>query len=209
MPNLPVDVSSWGRSACYPRGSFYPLSDGLSIQYHRITKPYFRTCSRCLSHSQAPLCLCTRRTVSNRTEGTFGRLRYSFGGDRPSQTTHLTLFRTRLHWSRLEFQMTKGGIPPLTPYRLAPISRRLPPIVYIVSQNSVSSYSKAPRGLFVLPWEVSVFTHTTISPSLLSRQCPQRYSIHAGRNLPDKGFRYLRTVIVTAAIHWGLVLELR
>jgi hypothetical protein len=31
-----------------------------------------------------------------------------------------------------------------------------------------------------------------------------RYAIRAGRNLPDKEFRYLRTVIVTAAIHWGL-----
>ena len=26
----PVDVDSWGRSACYPQGSFYPLSDGNS-----------------------------------------------------------------------------------------------------------------------------------------------------------------------------------
>ena len=25
----------------------------------------------------------------------------------------------------------------------------------------------------------------------------------AGQNLPDKEFRYLRTVIVTAAVHWG------
>ncbi len=25
VPNLPVDVNSWGRSACYPQGSFYPL----------------------------------------------------------------------------------------------------------------------------------------------------------------------------------------
>ena len=30
-----------------------------------------------------------------------------------------------------------------------------------------------------------------------------RYTIHAGRNLPDKEFRYLRTVIVTAAVYWG------
>ena len=29
--------------------------------------------------------------VSNHSEGTFGRLRYSLGGDRPSQTAHLTL----------------------------------------------------------------------------------------------------------------------
>ena len=30
-----------------------------------------------------------------------------------------------------------------------------------------------------------------------------RYTIRAGRNLPDKEFRYLRTVIVTAAVYWG------
>ena len=30
LPNLPVDVDSWGRSACYPQGNFYPLSDGIS-----------------------------------------------------------------------------------------------------------------------------------------------------------------------------------
>ena len=48
-----------------------------------------------------------------------------------------------------------------------------------------------------------IFTGTTISPSLLSRQCPDRYAFRAGRNLPDKEFRYLRTVIVTAAVHWG------
>ena len=35
----PVDVSSWGRSACYPRSTFYPLSDGPSIRDHRITMP--------------------------------------------------------------------------------------------------------------------------------------------------------------------------
>ena len=35
------------------------------------------------------------------------------------------------------------------------------------------------------------------------RQCPDRYTIRAGRNLPDKEFRYLRTVIVTAAVYRG------
>ena len=37
-----------------------------------------------------------------------------------------------------------------------------------------------------------------------SRQCPDRYAFRAGRNLPDKEFRYLRTVIVTAAVYWAL-----
>ncbi len=91
--NLPVDVNSWGRSACYPQGSFYPLSDGLSIQHRRITKPDFRPCSTCGSRSQTPFCLCTLRLVSIQAEGIFGRLRYSLGGDRPSQTAHLTLSR--------------------------------------------------------------------------------------------------------------------
>ena len=41
------------------------------------------------------------------------------------------------------------------------------------------------------------------------RQCPDRYAIRAGQNLPDKEFRYLRTVIVTAAVDRGLSSVLR
>jgi hypothetical protein len=59
VPNLAVDVNSWARSACYPRGSFYPLSHTPSTRKCGITKPDFRPCSRCASRSQAPLCLCT------------------------------------------------------------------------------------------------------------------------------------------------------
>ena len=50
---------------------------------------------------------------------------------------------------------------------------------------------------------VRIFTDNSISPSLSPRQCPNRYAFRAGQNLPDKEFRYLRTVIVTAAVHWG------
>ena len=96
VPNTAVDVNSWAVSACYPQGSFYPLSDGPSTRNHRITKPDFRPCSTCLSRSQAPFCLYTLRAISDRTEGTFGRLRYSLGGDRPSQTAHLTLSGCRI-----------------------------------------------------------------------------------------------------------------
>jgi hypothetical protein len=72
----------------------------------------------------------------------------------------------------------------------------------------MSSCSKAPRGLFVLLWGTRIFTGTSISPSPSLRQCPDRYTIRAGRNLPDKEFRYLRTVIVTAAVHRGFGLAL-
>ena len=50
---------------------------------------------------------------------------------------------------------------------------------------------------------VRIFTDKSISPSLSPRQRPDRYAFRAGRNLPDKEFRYLRTVIVTAAVHRG------
>ena len=96
----------------------------------------------------------------------------------------------------------------MTPLRLAPEIPSLPPILYKSKQNSISSYSKAPWGLSVLPRVTGIFTGTTISPGGQLRQRPDRYAIHAGRNLPDKEFRYLRTVIVTAAVHWGFNLEL-
>ena len=67
----------------------------------------------------------------------------------------------------------------------------------------MTGYSKAPRGLSVQLRVVRVFTNTTTSPSPWSRQRSSRYTIRAGRNLPDKEFRYLRTVIVTAAVHRG------
>ena len=69
----------------------------------------------------------------------------------------------------------------------------------------MASYSKAPRGLFVLLRVIRIFTHTSISPSPLLRQRSTRYAFRAGRNLPDKEFRYLRTVIVTAAVHRGFI----
>ena len=40
-----------GISLLSPEYLFYPLSDGPSIQNHRITMTYFRTCSTCLSRS--------------------------------------------------------------------------------------------------------------------------------------------------------------
>ena len=91
----------------------------------------------------------------------------------------------------------------MAPYKLTPILLSLPPILYINYRNPVSSYSKAPWGLSVLSQVTSIFTSTTISPGTLLRQLPNHYAFRAGQNLPDKEFRYLRTVIFTAAVHWG------
>ena len=149
MPNFPVDVNSWGKSACYPQGSFYPLSDGISTHYHLITNSYFRICSTCGSRSQVGLCVYTLCAISVRAEPTFERLRYSFGGDRPSQTAHLTLSPTQIHGCRLEIRDIKSGIPTATPQIPKYLLHSLPPILCIMSRISVSSYSKAPWGLSV------------------------------------------------------------
>jgi hypothetical protein len=209
VPNLPVDVNSWGRSACYPRSTFYPLSDGPSTRDHRITKTCFRTCSSCHSCSQAPFCLYTLRPVSNRPEGTFVRLRYSLGGDRPSQTAHQTGSLHQLHGARLGIQTYQGGISRTTPPKLAPRFQHLPPILHRYARIPLSSYSKGSRGLSVLLRVDGIFTANSISLSPWLRQCGSRYAIRAGRNLPDKEFRYLRTVIVTAAVYRGFNSELR
>ena len=52
--------------------------------------------------------------ISNHSEGTFERLRYSLGGDRPSQTAHLTR-SSQFHIDELDAQYTKGGIPTASP----------------------------------------------------------------------------------------------
>jgi hypothetical protein len=97
----------------------------------------------------------------------------------------------------------------MTPSWLAPQLQSLPPILHMVVQASMSSYSKGAQGLSVLSRVTGIFTGTTNSLSFSSRQRPSRYAIHAGRNLPDKGLRYLRTVIVTAAVYWGFDSKLR
>ena len=96
----------------------------------------------------------------------------------------------------------------MAPCRLASTLQSLPPILHIKAQCSVSSYSKGSRGLSVLPRVHCIFTASSISLSLGWRQPGHHYAIRAGRNLPDKEFRYLRTVIVTAAVYWGFDQEL-
>ena len=96
----------------------------------------------------------------------------------------------------------------MTPARLASNFLCLPPILYIIYQNPMSGCSKAPWGLSVQSRVTCIFTGISISPGPSLRQCPSRYTFRAGRNLPDKEFRYLRTVIVTAAVYRGFDSEL-
>ena len=77
----------------------------------------------------------------------------------------------------------------------------LPPTLHRNIPKPIPSCSKAPRGLSVLLRLTGIFTGIAISPSPSLRQFSDRYAIRSGRNLPDKEFRYHRTVIVTAAVH--------
>ena len=110
--------------------------------------------------------------------------------------------------SRLELKAIKRGISLATPPRLTAGLQSLPRILNIITPNSIPGYSKASRGLFVLLWDTSIFTRLAISPSTSLRQSSSRYAIRAGRNSPDKEFRYLRTVIVTAGVHQSFGSEL-
>ena len=149
VPSTTVDVNSWVVSACYPQGSFCPLIDCLSIQHSRFTKPNFRSCSTCRSHSQARFCLCTLRMISNHSERTFGRLRYTLGGDRPSQTAHQTLSSTQIQGYKLDTKHRKGGIPTMAHPKPQSRVHSLPPILCIRCPISILSCSEAPWGLSV------------------------------------------------------------
>ena len=103
----------------------------------------------------------------------------------------------------LETRCAKVSISTSAPQPLAWLFRCLLTILHIEHPVTMQSCSKGSRGLFVPLRVIGIFTDTTISPSSRLRQCPDHYTIRAGRNLPDKEFRYLRTVIVTAAVYRG------
>src|SRR5699024_9222802 len=147
VPNHPVDMDSWGRSACYPRGTFYPLSDTTSTSRCRITSPDFRPCSTSQSHSQAPLCTYTHHLIANQAEGTFGRLRYILGGTRPSYTTHQALSPPQIMGQGSGIQSDQSGISTTTPPQLALQFHSLPPILHKPNRTPIPSYSEGP-GVF-------------------------------------------------------------
>ena len=76
------------------------------------------------------------------------------------------------------------------------------------AQCSVSSYSKGSLVFPSCPGTLHLHSEFNFTESR-ARQPGHHYAIRAGRNFPDKEFRYLRTVIVTAAVYRGFDQELR
>ena len=150
------------------------MSDGDSTFHRRITKPYFRICSTCRSCSQLALYLYALFVITNHDEASFGLLRYSLGGYRPSKTARLTMSDSQLHGISLDSRPVKTSISTATPPRLTTRLRSLLVILHMTGQEPISEYSKGSRGLSVLLRVNGIFTATTISPSLPLRQCPDR-----------------------------------
>ena len=137
----PQDVTSRHRGAKPPRR--YELLGGISL----LSPEYLLSFERCSFHTLAPdhyapvscllgmsasqssalMPLHSVRPVTNRPEGTFGSLRYAFGGDHPSQTTHQTVSA----YHALDLRQQKGRISRMAPRTLARPLRSLRPILHI------------------------------------------------------------------------------
>ena len=193
-------MSSWEGSACYPRSTFLSFE---RCPFHTETPDHYALVSYLIDLSVSPvkrpsaITLCGRLPIVLRAplEASVTLL---------EATTPVKLPTKQCPSIRkLELKQTKGRISTAAPQTLACLLHCLRPILHIACPNSMLSYSKGSRGLFVPSRVIGIFTDTTISLSSRLRQRPDHYTIRAGRNLPDKEFRYLRTVIVTAAVYWG------
>ena len=72
------------------------MSHGAPTCNHGITSSYFRTCFTCMCHSQATFCTYTQCVIAVHAEVTLERLRYFFGGHRPSETAYQTMSLIRI-----------------------------------------------------------------------------------------------------------------
>ncbi|KMS93407.1 hypothetical protein BVRB_031790 [Beta vulgaris subsp. vulgaris] len=173
---------------------------------HRITKADFRPCSPHRARSQAPFYLYARCPIANRAEGTFALLRYLLGGDRPNQTAHLALSLRSRDGVRIQTQQgwcfIDGSPGAETPGSMPP--------TYTTHVGSKPNTKLQLRftGSFRLAAGMSHLHDNYNFTESLVETVSSRYAIHAGRNLPDKELRYLRTVIVTAAVYWSFGCEL-
>ena len=190
-----------GGSACYPRSTFLsferrsfhtrppdhyaPVSCLLGMSLLPVKRPYAIAlykagCRSARGHLWKPPLRFWRRPPQSNCPPSGVRTIRALGAGRP-----------------------KGRISTAAPEGLAPPTHCLRPILHIGRPTPALSCSKGSRGLFVPSRVIGIFTDTTISLESWLRQRPDHYTIRAGRNLPDKEFRYLRTVIVTAAVYRG------
>ena len=87
--------------------------------------------------------------ISDQGKGTFAHLRYSLGGDRPSQTARLTLSAPQLHGPALEILSDRAGISPTAPRTLTRTPPSLPAILHMSDRIPALGCGEGSRGLSV------------------------------------------------------------
>ena len=87
--------------------------------------------------------------IANHDEASFGLLRYSLEGYRPSKTARLTLSSLQFHGALLDSQLVKTSISPMAPSCLTTQLQSLPPILHKSHQNPIQNYSKGTWGLSI------------------------------------------------------------
>src|SRR3989344_911016 len=195
VPNRIVAMDARMRSACYPRGSFYPLSPERDQAHRGITKTVFRPCSTCSSCSQAgfmPLHDEARfpSALSQPLYASVTFLEATSPVKLPTKQCFIAGFLCGI-MIRVDIFKERCSIDGM--HRMV-----RPSLLRSTVKNTfpVSSCSKAPRGLFVHVCVGRIFTAISISPGNGSRQLSSRSTFRAGRNLPDKELRYHRLIVL-------------
>ena len=133
MPNSPVDMNSWEESACYPQSTFYPLSDGPSIQNdHYVLLSYLLD----LSVSQLSTLMPLHYQHDVRPYLAYLRTPPLRFWRRPPQSNCLPYTVPNPdNGPRLEPQTNQGGISRSAPRKLASTLQSLPPILHRLVQS--------------------------------------------------------------------------
>src|ERR1700738_2021215 len=140
-------MDSWESSACYPRRTFYPLSDGPP---HTGPPDHYGRLSSLLdlSVSQSGRLVPLHSTADFRPACAHHRAPPFLFGRRPPQSNYPPCrVPLRDNQSRLDVRKQKGGISLAAPRELAPSLHSLPPMLHIHSLTPLQSCSKGARGL--------------------------------------------------------------
>jgi len=167
------------RSACYPRGSFYPLSPERDQAHRGITKTVFRPCSTCSSCSQAGFMPLhdEARFPSALSQPLYASVTFLEATSPVKLPTRQCFVAGFLCGITIRVNVSKERCS--IDERLAASSLLRSTVKNVFP---VPSYSKAPRGLFVHVCVGRIFTAISISPGNSSRQLSSRSTFRAGRN---------------------------
>ena len=121
----------------------------LPLSTIRSLRPAFAPARNVFLAVKLPFAFTLDILISDQDKETFAHLRYTLGGDRPSQTARLTLSAHQLHGSALEILSDKAGISPLTLRNLTATLPSLPAILHMSDRIPVLGCGEGSRGLSV------------------------------------------------------------